>query len=182
MQIYHPATLFALDKSFKNFQSPPTLTIEKPGWLIMQWSIETESTLWACRVTRGRCYDHNFLRFLPIFCEKIGVFSKTNVMINFLHNLHSFVLSKKHQFFCQIFRRKYHNTGPRLGDFSTLGRLFKYFEHFFQDFRRRNIFGLLISTLKVMYSFLQNMGRASFWAIFSQTNPVTLMRMPAFDQ
>jgi hypothetical protein len=25
---------------------------------------------------RGRCYDHNFLRFLPIFCEKIGVFRK----------------------------------------------------------------------------------------------------------
>jgi hypothetical protein len=25
---------------------------------------------------RGRCYDHNFLRFLPIFGEKIGVFLK----------------------------------------------------------------------------------------------------------
>jgi hypothetical protein len=25
---------------------------------------------------RGRCYDRNFLRFLPIFGEKIGVFSK----------------------------------------------------------------------------------------------------------
>jgi hypothetical protein len=24
----------------------------------------------------GRCYDHNFLRFLPIFVEKIGVFLK----------------------------------------------------------------------------------------------------------
>jgi hypothetical protein len=24
----------------------------------------------------GRCYDHNFLRFLPIFCEKIGVYLK----------------------------------------------------------------------------------------------------------
>jgi hypothetical protein len=22
----------------------------------------------------GRCYEHNFLRFLPIFCVKIGVF------------------------------------------------------------------------------------------------------------
>jgi hypothetical protein len=28
------------------------------------------------RVTRGRCYDHNFLRFLPICGEKIGVFLK----------------------------------------------------------------------------------------------------------
>jgi hypothetical protein len=25
---------------------------------------------------RGRCYDHNFLRFLPICGEKIGVFLK----------------------------------------------------------------------------------------------------------
>jgi hypothetical protein len=24
----------------------------------------------------GQCYDHNFLRFLPIFGEKIGVFLK----------------------------------------------------------------------------------------------------------
>jgi hypothetical protein len=32
--------------------------------------------------TRGRCYDHNFLRFLPIFGEKIGVFSKTNFLLN----------------------------------------------------------------------------------------------------
>jgi hypothetical protein len=26
------------------------------------------------QLTRGRCYDHNFLRFLPMFGEKIGVF------------------------------------------------------------------------------------------------------------
>jgi hypothetical protein len=35
----------------------------------------------------GRCYDHNFLRFSPFFGEKIGFFSKTYVMIKFLHNL-----------------------------------------------------------------------------------------------
>jgi S-adenosylmethionine:tRNA-ribosyltransferase-isomerase (queuine synthetase) len=28
------------------------------------------------RVTRGRCYDQNFLRFSTIFGEKIGVFLK----------------------------------------------------------------------------------------------------------
>jgi hypothetical protein len=28
-------------------------------------------------------YDHNFLRFLPIFGEKMAFFSKTNVMIKF---------------------------------------------------------------------------------------------------
>jgi hypothetical protein len=30
----------------------------------------------SVRVTRGRCYDHNFLRFSTIFGEKIGVFLK----------------------------------------------------------------------------------------------------------
>jgi hypothetical protein len=39
------------------------------GW--SYWSAPTLPT-----PTRGRCYDHNFLRFLTIFCEKIGVFLK----------------------------------------------------------------------------------------------------------
>jgi hypothetical protein len=33
--------------------------------------------------SRGRCYDHNFLRF----GKKLAFFSKTNVMIKILHNL-----------------------------------------------------------------------------------------------
>jgi hypothetical protein len=33
----------------------------------------------------GRCNDHNFMRFLPIFGEKIGVFfKKNNVMKIFI--------------------------------------------------------------------------------------------------
>jgi hypothetical protein len=40
----------------------------------------------AVRVTRGRCYDHNFLQFFPIFGKKIGVFLNTNVVIKVLHN------------------------------------------------------------------------------------------------
>jgi hypothetical protein len=36
---------------------------------------------------RGRCYDHNFLRFSTIFCEKMAFFSKNNVMIKFWNNL-----------------------------------------------------------------------------------------------
>jgi hypothetical protein len=36
---------------------------------------------------RGRCYDHNFPRFLPIFGKKMALFSKTNVMIKILLNL-----------------------------------------------------------------------------------------------
>jgi hypothetical protein len=38
----------------------------------------------------GRCYDHNFLRFLTISGEKMAFFSKTNVMIKFLNNLSLF--------------------------------------------------------------------------------------------
>jgi hypothetical protein len=39
------------------------------------------------RVTRGRCYEHNFLRFSTIFGKKLAFFSKTNVMIKILHDL-----------------------------------------------------------------------------------------------
>jgi hypothetical protein len=53
--------------------------------------------------TRGRCYDHNFLRFLPIFGEKIGVFLKeTNVMIKILQNLALFRV-KNANFFANFF-------------------------------------------------------------------------------
>jgi hypothetical protein len=54
--------------------------------------------------TRGRCYHHNFLRFSPIFCEKIGL--KTNVMIHFSQNSAVF-LSQKRQFFLRFFCWKY---------------------------------------------------------------------------
>jgi hypothetical protein len=37
--------------------------------------------------TRGRCYDHNFLRFWTFFAKKLAFLSKTNVTINILHNL-----------------------------------------------------------------------------------------------
>jgi hypothetical protein len=46
---------------------------------------------------RGRCYDHNFQRFLPIFGKKLAFFSKTNVMIKFLQKLAVCSLSKKRQ-------------------------------------------------------------------------------------
>jgi hypothetical protein len=46
-----------------------------------------------------RCNVHNFRRFLPIFGEKIGFFSKTNVMIKIFAKTGS-ILSKKGQFYC----------------------------------------------------------------------------------
>jgi hypothetical protein len=58
--------------------------------------------------TRGRCFDHNFLRFSTIFCEKIGVFLKTNVMIKILDNLPLFWVKNANffaEFFAKIFKK-----------------------------------------------------------------------------
>jgi hypothetical protein len=49
-------------------------------------------------ITRGRCYDHNFLRFSPIFGEKIGVFIKYQCFDQLISKF-GFVLSQKRQFF-----------------------------------------------------------------------------------
>jgi hypothetical protein len=38
-------------------------------------------------VLRGRCYDHNFLRFFPIFGEKIGVLLENQCYDQFFQNL-----------------------------------------------------------------------------------------------
>jgi hypothetical protein len=51
-------------------------------------------------------YDHNFLRFLPIFGKKLAFFSKTNVTIKILHDLALFGV-KKTTNFLQFFWRKY---------------------------------------------------------------------------
>jgi hypothetical protein len=52
--------------------------------------------------SRGRCYEHNFLRFLPIFGKKLASFSKTNVIIKILHNLALFGV-KNANFFAIVF-------------------------------------------------------------------------------
>jgi hypothetical protein len=49
-------------------------------------------------LTWGRCYDHNFLRFFPIFGEKFGVFLENQCYDQFFSKF-SFVLSQKRQFF-----------------------------------------------------------------------------------
>jgi hypothetical protein len=59
-------------------------------------------------ITRGRCYDHNFLRFFANFLRKIWRFSlKTNAM---MESLHKYSLNKK----CQFFRKHFYNhyIGP----------------------------------------------------------------------
>jgi hypothetical protein len=52
--------------------------------------------------TRGRCYDHNFLRFLTISAKKLAFFSKTNVLIKILHILALFWV-KHAKFFAEFF-------------------------------------------------------------------------------
>jgi hypothetical protein len=47
---------------------------------------------------KNQCYDHNFQRFLPIFGKKSAFFSKTNVMITIFAKTSS-SLSKKRQYF-----------------------------------------------------------------------------------
>jgi hypothetical protein len=53
-------------------------------------------------VIRGRWYDYNFLRFFPIFGEKLPFFLNTNVMINFFQNLALFCV-KNANFFAKFF-------------------------------------------------------------------------------
>jgi hypothetical protein len=51
------------------------------------------ASFWAIfyKLIWGRCYDHNFLRFSPIFGEK-------NVMVKFLHNLALFLVKNANLF------------------------------------------------------------------------------------
>jgi hypothetical protein len=56
--------------------------------------------------TRGRSYYHNFLRFLPIFCEKIGALLKNHCYDLFFAKTSS-SLREKCNFFRQIFQRMY---------------------------------------------------------------------------
>jgi hypothetical protein len=52
-------------------------------------------------VTRGRCYDHNFQRFLPIFGENIAIFLENQRDYHFLPELA--VLCLKTLIFRQFF-------------------------------------------------------------------------------
>jgi hypothetical protein len=108
---------FFLPKS-DNLEQRRPFYLRLLSWLSAQaglLKLTSQDLTYSGRVTSGRCYDHNFLRFLTIFGKKMAFFLNTNVMINFFSKF-SFVLSQKRQFFRKIFRRKYlknHNIGPR---------------------------------------------------------------------
>jgi hypothetical protein len=66
-------------------------------------------------ISGGWGYDHNFLRFLPIFGEKIGVFSQKQMLWSIFFKKLAVVWAKNCEFFRKIFCRKYlknHNIGP----------------------------------------------------------------------
>jgi hypothetical protein len=72
----------------------------------------------SASTTWGRCYNHQFLRFLPIFPgKKLAFFSKTNSTYDKIFaKTTSSGSAKKTPIFRQIFCRKYfktHNIGPR---------------------------------------------------------------------
>jgi hypothetical protein len=63
---------------------------------------------------------------------------------------------------------------PDWANFRLMGEC--YFVHFFDNYSRspKYVFGATFSSVKVMHSFWRKLFWATFWAIFSQTHPVTL--------
>jgi hypothetical protein len=53
--------------------------------------------------TRGQCYDNYFRRFLPIFCEKNGVFLKNQRYDHFFFQKLAVVWAKNVNIFAKIF-------------------------------------------------------------------------------
>jgi hypothetical protein len=73
-------------------------------------------------VSWGGCYDHNFLRFLPI----LAFFSKTKVLIKFLENL---ALGKNVNIFARLFGENIYKiitSGPGQTKFIDICRLFQF--------------------------------------------------------
>jgi hypothetical protein len=75
---------------------------------------------WCCIVFMpgGRCYDNKFMRFSPIFCDKMAFFLKTIVIIQFLQQRSEFWTQMpilfRHIFFAKIFLKN-HNIGSWSG-------------------------------------------------------------------
>jgi hypothetical protein len=86
----------------------------------------------SSRVTRGRCYDHDFRRFSSIFgdfrqisANKLAFFSETNAMIIIF--IVYFCFEPKTPIFSPKNWRKYfynHDIALCFGAFSPIGRLF----------------------------------------------------------
>jgi hypothetical protein len=92
--------LFWKLQKFSEFRA--TLFNGKSSVLVMTKRVGLHFGRYFHKPIWGRCYDHNFLRFLTIFGEKVAFFSKTNVMINILHKLALFWV-KNANFFAEFF-------------------------------------------------------------------------------
>jgi hypothetical protein len=133
------------------------------------------------RVTSGRCYDNNFLRFLTIFVEKNGFFLK-NKCCDQIFAYFSFVLSKKTNNFLANFFRKYFKNkkiGPRWGEFSPIVQLFTYFGQFQKTTEADHIFMLLFPQYKICIDLVKTWIGPHFGRLFSQTHLVALIRWSA---
>jgi hypothetical protein len=69
---------------------------------------------WKMYSCRGRCYDHNFLRFLPMICEKWHFSHKSMLWSNFSKKV-AVVWAKNAIIFAKFFGEFFlnHNIGPR---------------------------------------------------------------------
>jgi hypothetical protein len=105
------------------------------GLYFMQWAL-----LWLPS-TRGRCYDHNFVQFWPIFGEKWRFSQKSMLWEHFLQKL-TVVWAKNAKNFAKFFGENILEISvTRLGKFSP----------------NRQFFGTF-SAVKVMYEFWQTNG------------------------
>jgi hypothetical protein len=125
--------------------------------------------LWNLKPSWGRCYDHNFLRFLLIFGEKNWRFSKKtpNVMIKFFHNLALFWV-KNTNFFnwnsapriqgCQIFPGTIYQNGENIPNLPQLCQMYWNIPN------GREIFQMAIKYTNFFhFKALQNVPKLEFW-------------------
>jgi hypothetical protein len=84
---FRPALLFRL---MDHFCVQPVDTLEHLHWkpaICMGAMLANNADTEKKSCSRDRCYDHNFLRFLTIFGEKMAFFLKNQCYDQFFHNL-----------------------------------------------------------------------------------------------
>jgi hypothetical protein len=146
---------------------------------ILSLPVETGNLEWRLKRPGVDVMITIFSDFWQFSAKKLAFFSKTNVIIKILHNLPSFVLSQKRQFFRRN-NLNNHNIGlrnrvTRLCEFSPTGWLLTR-GSFLKMTEVAQIYIWSTYLFSVMFLILAKMGWATFWAICSQTHMVTLIR------
>jgi hypothetical protein len=97
---FYPVLVFWIKKNLA------TLIICNTEWP-QHWRHETICERWRGHWhLRGRCSDHNFLRFLPIFVEKLAVFLKTQCCDPYFTKISSRYFEQKTPIFRNFFKKK----------------------------------------------------------------------------